>query len=279
MAENTAQQAIQRILVALDASEHSLGALEVAAHLAARLGAELSGLFVEDIVLSESVKLPFTRQTTFFSSGPREINTDRLEKQFKRQATRAREAIERQAEQVQVQWSFRVVRGQVHDELCLACEPVDLVSLGHMGWSPTLRQQLGSTAQAFLQEGMPRVLLSQRDSSLGQSIFVLCEESVEIPKLLQTASQLSRAEGLLVLLFWQTEEILETLRAQAKNWLETHKQEAMFQLIPTKRPQTLLRLLKEQEAGLLLLSRRSPTLQQADFRAFLGRSTCPILCI
>ena len=44
--------AIRRILVAIDGSSHSLAALDAAADLASRLRAELSGLFVEDIIAS-----------------------------------------------------------------------------------------------------------------------------------------------------------------------------------------------------------------------------------
>ena len=45
------QLSIRRILVALDASPASLSAMQNAVELAARLGAELIGLFVEDINL------------------------------------------------------------------------------------------------------------------------------------------------------------------------------------------------------------------------------------
>ncbi|MBK7177644.1 MAG: universal stress protein [Chloroflexi bacterium] len=56
---------IQRILVALDASPHSLAALEAAIDLAERLDAELQGLFVEDINLLRLAQLPFARELRY----------------------------------------------------------------------------------------------------------------------------------------------------------------------------------------------------------------------
>jgi len=50
-----------RILVALDATEDSLTSLDLATRLAAKLRAELEGLFVEDINLLRMADLPCTR--------------------------------------------------------------------------------------------------------------------------------------------------------------------------------------------------------------------------
>ena len=59
-AETTADHTPRRILVALDASAHSHAALAAAVALAARLHAEIEGLFVEDINLLRLAELPFT---------------------------------------------------------------------------------------------------------------------------------------------------------------------------------------------------------------------------
>ncbi|PKN22384.1 MAG: hypothetical protein CVU64_24985, partial [Deltaproteobacteria bacterium HGW-Deltaproteobacteria-21] len=53
---------IRRILVAMDPSYRSVGALDVAAELAARLGAELSAVFVEDVDLLHLAELPFAME-------------------------------------------------------------------------------------------------------------------------------------------------------------------------------------------------------------------------
>jgi len=57
-------RALRRILVALDASRSSLEALRAAAALAARMGAELECLFIEDVNLVRLGQLPVARQVT-----------------------------------------------------------------------------------------------------------------------------------------------------------------------------------------------------------------------
>ena len=54
--------AVKRILIALDPSRRGQSALQAAAHLAAGTGAELAGLFVEDINLLRLAGLPFARE-------------------------------------------------------------------------------------------------------------------------------------------------------------------------------------------------------------------------
>ncbi len=66
----TKQTAIQRILLALDASPQSVAALDTATELAGRLGAELTGLFVEDTDLLRMAALPFAAEIGRLSPEP-----------------------------------------------------------------------------------------------------------------------------------------------------------------------------------------------------------------
>ena len=62
MNESEPNLAIRRILIALDASTHSLAALHAAAEMAANMQAELIGLFVEDENLLHLAGLPFAQE-------------------------------------------------------------------------------------------------------------------------------------------------------------------------------------------------------------------------
>jgi nucleotide-binding universal stress UspA family protein len=101
MKQEEREPAIRRILVALDASRHSLAALEAAAELAARLKAELAGLFVEDINLVRLAGLPFAREIRYPSATIQQLDSPRLEQELKVQATRMRRALAAAAEQAQ----------------------------------------------------------------------------------------------------------------------------------------------------------------------------------
>ena len=73
---------IRRIMVALDASPRNVEMIEIAAKLAARMGSELIGLFVEDINLLRMADLPFASEIGLFSNGTRRLDSGRLNWNF-----------------------------------------------------------------------------------------------------------------------------------------------------------------------------------------------------
>ena len=162
MTEAEQVPSIRRILVALDASPHSMAALEAAAELAAGLQAELLGVFVEDVNLLRLAGLPFAREVHAFSAIPRALDSQEIERELRAQAERARRALARAAEREQVRWTFRVVRGPVLEELLAASAQADLISLGKQGWSANMRRTMGSTAWEILSQATCHALLIQR---------------------------------------------------------------------------------------------------------------------
>ena len=73
MSEPATEFVVRRILVALDASTQSLAALRTAVTLAAELGAELEGLFVEDTNLMRMAMLPVARRVLFPSAAEENV--------------------------------------------------------------------------------------------------------------------------------------------------------------------------------------------------------------
>jgi nucleotide-binding universal stress UspA family protein len=97
---------IRRILVALDASQPSLAALEAAVELATRLKAELLGLFVEDVNLLRLVGLPFAREINLSSAAVRPINGPTLERELKTWAARGLQILAAAASQARMDWHY-----------------------------------------------------------------------------------------------------------------------------------------------------------------------------
>src|SRR5512146_300494 len=93
MSEPEEEGAIRKILIAIDASPHSLAALQAAAEFAARVNAELSGLFVEDINLLRMAELSFVREVSHYSATVTQISREGLEQQLRAQETYARREV------------------------------------------------------------------------------------------------------------------------------------------------------------------------------------------
>ncbi|MDH3900470.1 MAG: universal stress protein, partial [Gammaproteobacteria bacterium] len=116
MAPATEQASIRHIVVTLDASEPGRSALETAVRLAAILGAELEGIFVEDINLIRLAGLPFLREVRPWSLGEETISTQRMQRELRTLARHAERMLEQAAREMGVPWSFQVWRGRAGAE-------------------------------------------------------------------------------------------------------------------------------------------------------------------
>ncbi|MBW2732743.1 MAG: hypothetical protein JRH20_10155 [Deltaproteobacteria bacterium] len=173
----------------------SLGALRSAVALAAALGAEIIGAFVEDTDLLSFSALPFATLTGSLS--PRKVRMGQAElgRAMRGQASHCREALAREAGAQGVAWSFRVLRGNVGKELNEASRDADLLSLGRAGISARRHSCGGFTAHAS--RSAPLVLI-QKDAHLGSEgapVVVLTLPGERASPLLQVAAVLAAAQG------------------------------------------------------------------------------------
>jgi nucleotide-binding universal stress UspA family protein len=183
---------IQRILVALDASSQSRPALETAAELASRLGAELIGLFVEDINVLRVAELPFAMEVGPFSALSRRLQVPELERQFRAQAALMRRALAAIAERMGVPWDFRIARGTVALEILSAEAEADLVIVGKGRWP--MRRRLGSTTQTVVFKGRGLTLVLHEGRTLTVPVVAVYDGSVQGEKALEAAGQLVKAK-------------------------------------------------------------------------------------
>jgi len=142
--------AMRRILVAMDASQGSLSALETATMLAELVHADLEGLYIEDADLIALTGLPFSREVRFTGGGVQALDLAALEQELRMQAMAARRAMQRVATQRRVTWRFRSVRGSVFGELAAAAREVDVLCIGRRGRSAVRSGRLGNTIRAAL---------------------------------------------------------------------------------------------------------------------------------
>jgi nucleotide-binding universal stress UspA family protein len=147
------KQAEQCIAVTLDAFGLSASALDQAVRLAARMGARLEGIFVEDIELLQLAELPFIREVRLQSRSEASMNPARMEQEFRVLARRAERLLGEQAARHNVSWTFRIWRGSIDSDLLGAALEADVLSLTRLGarlaCSPAVRAGRSGIAVLF----------------------------------------------------------------------------------------------------------------------------------
>ncbi len=281
MNEEDRDLVIQRILVALDASPHSLAALEAAAELAASLNAELLGLFVEDVNLLRLTELPFSQEIGLFSTRRRRLGAAQLERQFRAQADRMRRRLARIASRREIPWSFRVVRGVIASELLQAALEADLLILGRRGGSLTIRRRLGSTARAILTRAPRLTLILQHGTRLGLPVVVVYDGSVAAQKALAVAAYLVREQNgyLRVLTLAEDSDEAHHLSQQVDTWLQAQDLTAHYRWLDSARLSRLAHLVQLEQGGVLVLPAKIPNLQGETLLDLLDEIECPILLV
>jgi nucleotide-binding universal stress UspA family protein len=287
MNESEHEFAIRRILVALDASGHSLAALAAAAELAGALQAELLGLFVEDINLLRLAGLPFAQEIYYPAAVARQMDQSRLEQELRVQAAQARRALAQAAEKAHLVWSFKVVRGQVAAELLTAASEADLLSLGIASRPLSWRIRPGSTALAVAARSPRAVLLLQQGERVALPVLVAYDGSqagqralamaVKIAQMLKTYNMPPLT---VVVVDGQAEpEVAQWLEREAAAWLLGRRVRVTYRHLPQANIASLVQLVQAEQSGLLVLGGETPLIEADTIQALLDRLGCPVLMV
>jgi nucleotide-binding universal stress UspA family protein len=279
MSRQDDQLAIRRILVALDASHHSLAALEAAVKLAASLEAELEGLFVEDMNLLRLARLPLAQEIRYPFVAPARLDQARMERALRAQAERARRALARASEERHVKSSFRVVRGRVALEVLAAATEADLLTLGKASRPLIQRVRLGSTARAAAAGAPCCVLLLQRDVGIRPPVTVTYDGTPSARQALRMAARLARQEegGLTVLILADAPDAAQRLQARASDLLRGKGLLVRYRQLTDAGPATLTHEVRSTGSGVLVLS--STVLPERALQTLLDEVDCPVLLV
>jgi nucleotide-binding universal stress UspA family protein len=279
--ENNQELIIRRILVALDASTHSLAALEAAAGLAASLQAELIGLFVEDENLVHLAGLPFAHEVRTPSAARQPMSSDKMEQELRLQASQARRALKEAAERVQAKWRFQTVRGQVTASVLNAALDADLLAMGRVSRPLSSRSHLGSTARAVSVQTKGSVLLMQQGSDLSYPVLVTYDGTPAARQALATAARMAKTSGdnLTVLLLGDSAEAVAPLREEVAGWLGQQNLPARYHWLPQATVENLAALIQAVDDCVLVLGGKNPLLEADAIQELLDTTDCPVLLV
>jgi nucleotide-binding universal stress UspA family protein len=262
---------VRRILVALDDSAPSQAALDAAASLAERLGADLEGLFVQDLDLLRLAQLPLAREVGLTSASRRALELPDVERAWRSQAARLKTALDVVAARHRLRTSLRIARGDVTVELLRAATDADVLAMGTMGHMAVTGRRIGSTVRGVATQASCSVLLL-RAAPAGHRIVVQCGDSDAAQRALSWAEHLARSQktGLLVLL---AEVVDEETRRRVQEELESVA-DAQIETIPRA---VMAERLAESDCQLLIVPHDSPLLADGD--ELLGDLAVPVLVV
>lgn len=281
---------VRRILVALDASPHSLAALAAAVDLAAGLGAEVEGLFVEDIELLRMADLPVTREVGAFTALARDFDSGGLERQLRVQAARAERALSGLADPARVSWTFRVARGAVAVELLAAARGSDLITVGRAGWSPAGPRGLGSTLRALLADAPRPVLVLRPGRRLDCPLCVLYDGSPTATRALEAAVDLLpwRDGNLRVFILPDARRAepdagnpvtADPVETAVRHWLAERGHSAQVWRLERSDPATVASTLRAAGGGALVLPAGHPLAGGEGLAAVMDAAGCGVLVV
>jgi nucleotide-binding universal stress UspA family protein len=271
----------QRILVALDASEESVAALEVAAEMAKRVQAELFGLFVEDANLLKLVQHPFAREVDLATRSGRTLDPATVERELKAQAATARRALERAAEQLHVPWSFRVTRGAVEAELIAAAVGADLVAVGKAIRPFTARARLGRTVRALYAGCSCSLLFAVPDTGGSATVVLAYDGSPVAAKALEVASRIADNDGgrLLVFLIAESGDAVAEHEAAVRRCLRGSALSLMFRRVSGESCAAMLPAIEAERPKLFIVGADPANTRSEALAPIIESVSCPVLLV
>ena len=179
------RQQARRVLAMLDASRHSLAALQAAVELAHAHQAELVALYVEDENLLRSADFPFAREVGARTGLARPLTASAMEATLARQLRQVSRALESAATGRSIRYSLQVSRGSVVAATLAQVGPADMLVLGKAGLSAYCGGvRLGSTCRALLLQAPCMVLVYDEKAPLRPGPLRVLSQPVP-PELLQ----------------------------------------------------------------------------------------------
>lgn len=277
MSEQEEELTIQRILVALDTSHHSLAALQAAAELATSLEAELHGLFVEDIDLLRFAALPMARELEFPFASHSQMNPRRMRRQLRAQAHQARQALCSICRRYEIEWTFTVVRGRVSSKVLEEAQEADLVCVGRASRPVTQRPRMGSTARAAAIQTERSVLVISQRMRIQAPVVVAYDGSRGADRALWLARRLAIQTGgfLSILIPAAPSTPSDDLRARIAERLEGEDLVVRYREVVGSGAMSIARAARMEGCGTLVVSRA--TLRGDEISQLLDEVQYPIL--
>lgn len=275
------QSSIKQILIALDGSPSSISALVNGVELAARLNAELVGLFVEDINLLRATQLPFAQEISFFRSGLRPLEALDLERQLRVQADRVRRIMERISGAKNFPTMFRVARGSVAEEILNAGKDADLLVLGKTGRSLPGFGRSGSIVRSVVVRRLGMTLIWHAHGAEIRPVVLTYDGSESAVRALEVAVSLNEVltSGLVVYLVAENQVEGDALQFEVSRKLDKLGARAVFRTLVHPDFRNLALMLRNENAGPVVLPCDKKRISEEHLCSLVDEIANPVLLV
>ncbi|SES68400.1 Nucleotide-binding universal stress protein, UspA family [Marinobacter segnicrescens] len=247
-----------RVLVLLDGSRLSLDALEAAADLAHSRGAEVLGIFVEEVNLLRSAGYGFAREVGASSGQARPLDSAHIEARMHALAEQARRSLAQAMSRRGIPQTLKLCRGQVVQEVLGLASPEDLLVLGRVGWSAAPGSRIGSTARSLVRQAPGDVLLwtRPRQRPQGRVVVLLNHDQGANHRAVRVGADLAlQYHQPLSVLVRTTNGDHQRVTEDLLSYLQQQGIAARIRLLPMASASAVTRALQEEGASQLVISR------------------------
>jgi len=268
-----------RVLVLLDGSRMSYAALDAAADIASKTGADVLGIFVEELNLLRSAGFGFAREVGSESGVSRPFGTAEIEQRIQRLAEHARRALAVAAARYGGRHALSITRGSVVDEVLALAQPNDLLVLGRVGWSSAPGARLGSTAKGLWRRSPGRMLLwceSQASSRGRVVVFLNDHDDVNRRAIMAAADAVWHTHQPVTLLLGAGVDIPPDRLEPIKQDLGVSDSDFRVRTLPSTDPATVVQVLRQERAAQLVLSRDCTLLREPGAEHLLATLNLPV---
>ncbi len=248
---------MKRILVALDGSGPANAALQEGAAWAARLGAELTGIFVED-----EWRFVYYPTAASFEGGmatPVPLPPDDLEgedKKIKAEGAEIRAAFEKATKGRVANASMIVVRGKVNDVLIAEARAADLVIMGKRGRNDSPgSKKAGPTTEAIIHDALRPVLVVPEESNTAGGVLFAYDGSVGVQRVVVPGAILAKmkGQGAAVITVEDDQVHAEGLQRMLKKYFSAHGIEATYQVSRGKAAGKIVETAQAFKSGMIVM--------------------------
>jgi hypothetical protein len=103
------------VILAADVCSYSAPVVTLAAEIAASVKSKLQGVFIEDQDLLTLSSSPLTREISLTTAGVRPASSERMQRMLRAAAQQFESALQREAQALNLVWSYEYVRGRTRD--------------------------------------------------------------------------------------------------------------------------------------------------------------------